>query len=288
MHIIPRQGDALHIIQELTELFANLKFKQQLLRRGMPLTTTWDDVRYDTNKRADFVNSMLKLLRMAALLKYIMQYPELSKSKPTSHPGKQCERMLNANLMSDEREIEYLIIFLDIKIDLITSFERLVPSLERFSPQAINQAIFSRQQEIKNSLLQTFSATPNQMNQQFWLAALHKALEVKMHSHEMDLAIHLGLVDCIIDEFRHPVNFSFIVIPENFLALHERYFYKECSRCEAMGLLALCLICGDVVCLKDCDLETSDEPQTISRICLLQLEMHVNMLTKHMQDLLFT
>ena len=84
MHIVPRQGDALHIIQELTELFANLKFKQQLLRRGMPLTTTWDEVKYDPNRRADFVNSMLKLLRMAALLKYIMQYPELSKSTPFS------------------------------------------------------------------------------------------------------------------------------------------------------------------------------------------------------------
>ena len=46
----------------------------------MPLTTTWDEVKYDSKWRADFVNSMLKLLRMAALLKYIMQYPELSKS----------------------------------------------------------------------------------------------------------------------------------------------------------------------------------------------------------------
>jgi Proteolysis_6 C-terminal len=169
--------------------------------------------------------------------------------------------------MSDEREIEYLMIFLNIELNLQTKFTQLVPALEQFTADEINQAILSRQAEIRFSLLERFAQPgqgPNSLAIKV-LETLQRALEVKMHSHEMDLALHLGLVDCLVDEYRHPVNFSFIVIPENYLALHERYFYKNCSKCNCMGLLALCLICGDAVCLKDCELEENDEPQKISK-----------------------
>ena len=78
--VVEKIEDYQAILHELTELFANLKFRQQLIRRGLPLTTTWDEVKYNPVHREDFVNSVLKILRVAATLKYTLLYPECSKS----------------------------------------------------------------------------------------------------------------------------------------------------------------------------------------------------------------
>ena len=172
--------------------------------------------------------------------------------------------MLKANLMSDEREVEYLIIFLGIEINLNNKIQQLVPGLLRFPPEAINQAHEAKANKTKVSLMECIAQSSLNPGNNNVHEALHKALELKMHTREEALVQHLGVFDSIVDEFRHPVNFSFIVIPENYMALHDRYFYKECKKCDSMGLLALCVICGDTVCLKDCDLENKNEPTIIN------------------------
>jgi hypothetical protein len=75
------EADITAAIGQLSNLFVSLKFKQlAAIRRieGQP----WTDVKYDA-KHAGVVQSMLKILRMAALMKYIMQYPRMHKSNIT-------------------------------------------------------------------------------------------------------------------------------------------------------------------------------------------------------------
>ena len=55
-------------------------FKQYLVRHGLPQTTAFDELKYDANHRQPLINSMIRLLRIATLMKYFMQYSELSKS----------------------------------------------------------------------------------------------------------------------------------------------------------------------------------------------------------------
>lgn len=183
----------------------------------MPLTTTWDDVRYDTNKRADFVNSMLKLLRMAALLKYIMQYPELSKSKPTSHPGKQCEKLISANLMGEDKEIELLAIFLNVKIEVSES-----PKLkEKHSEMDI---------ELQEDLI---SKTEGIVRRQY---QCHSSFEELVGVRSAELVFNLHSL----------TNTS------NFQKFYDEYFHRMCCVCKKMGIMAMCLFCGEAVCCSYC------------------------------------
>lgn len=61
-------------------MFANLKLKQLLIRKKIPLETTWYDIK-DDSRNADLINSLLRLLRIAAFMKYMMMYPKMNKSK---------------------------------------------------------------------------------------------------------------------------------------------------------------------------------------------------------------
>jgi hypothetical protein len=102
-------------LKTMTVLFANLKFRQQLLLKQLPLDTPWDDLKYNP-AHSDVVTSLLKLLRMAALMKYITQYTRLSKSRPFLLEHKIFEKIMQSNLMSDDKELEYLLIFLEVNI----------------------------------------------------------------------------------------------------------------------------------------------------------------------------
>jgi hypothetical protein len=55
-------------------------FKQYLVRHGLDPTTAFDVLKYDNNHRQPLINCMIRLLRIATLMKYFMQYSELSKS----------------------------------------------------------------------------------------------------------------------------------------------------------------------------------------------------------------
>ena len=67
-------------LKHMTLLFTNLKYRQLLQRKQLAHDHPWDDLKYDA-QHTDVVNSLMKLLRMAALMKYITQYTRLSKSR---------------------------------------------------------------------------------------------------------------------------------------------------------------------------------------------------------------
>ena len=66
------------MLHQLTELCVNLKYRQWLLRRGLPLDTDFLDAK--ASHRSDLTASMMRLLHMAALLKYVTQFREMSQS----------------------------------------------------------------------------------------------------------------------------------------------------------------------------------------------------------------
>jgi len=51
---------------------------------------------------------------------------------------------------------------------------------------------------------------------------------------------------------------SLLRVPTNFMDLHNEYFWKKCTTCNKPGFLTLCLVCGDAVCRKSCEIETPD------------------------------
>ena len=67
------------LLHQLTATCVNLKYRQWLLRRGLPLDTAWLDAK--SAHQADLTAAMIKLLHMAALLKYITQYREMAQSR---------------------------------------------------------------------------------------------------------------------------------------------------------------------------------------------------------------
>ena len=66
------------LLHQLTEVCVNLKYRQWLLRRGLPLATSYLDAK--ASHRQDLTTAMTRLLHMAALLKYVSQYKEMARS----------------------------------------------------------------------------------------------------------------------------------------------------------------------------------------------------------------
>lgn len=66
---------------EITNLIVSLKFRQLLAREKLNESiVTWETL--DSSPRGDRVrHAVLKLLRMAALMKYIMDYPTISSKR---------------------------------------------------------------------------------------------------------------------------------------------------------------------------------------------------------------
>ncbi len=116
--LIEHEKDVTQIFDQITNLFAQLKFRQQLVRRGLPLDTVWPDA-YSTSEMQNVRHSMVKLLRMAALMKYIMQYHMLSTGMSTvTSENSDRDAMLTASLMGeDTREIDAILSYLKLSPD---------------------------------------------------------------------------------------------------------------------------------------------------------------------------
>ena len=86
------EKEVVSIFRETTKLFVGLKYRQCLRRRNLdPSTITWDDIRYD-QKYQDVLSTLATILRMAAFMEYVMQYPKVHKSSSYSNASQQDTR----------------------------------------------------------------------------------------------------------------------------------------------------------------------------------------------------
>jgi len=76
-------------------VFIGLKLRQQFGRKDIPAESEWKKLFADSSKRS-FKNSMLKILRMGALMKYIMQYPRVSAGR-TIINSRECIKRRNVH-----------------------------------------------------------------------------------------------------------------------------------------------------------------------------------------------
>lgn len=79
--LVEHEKDVTVVFDELVKLFIQMKFRQQLSRRKLPSDTKWSTSGASSELQA-VRHSILKLLRMAAVTKYIMQYHRLSQGSP--------------------------------------------------------------------------------------------------------------------------------------------------------------------------------------------------------------
>lgn len=194
-----RQNVLLEFIGELTNVFANLAFRQHLMRRGLPLTTKWEDVKYDEDKRDDFVTTILHVLRCASLWKTIVGYSSYKLDRVFM-------RALDANRIGSDKEIEVMLNALQVKID--------PSSIPTFAEEAEEQPIAE--------------------------GAFNDDLEAT------------GRIEYFMVRNNLPMNLSLVTFPQNYLTLHNNYFYERCSECYKMGFMVICLCCGDLVCENSC------------------------------------
>ena len=62
------------------------------------------------------------------------------------------------------------------------------------------------------------------------------------------------------------LNFSFWRIAENFYEFYESFIYRRCDRCNKKQKLALCLLCGECVCVRSCEIDTEEDNLDFSKI----------------------
>ena len=121
--------------------------------------------------------------------------------------------MLSANLKADDREFEYLMIILNVKVDAskkLLDFE------------------FKSEMEEESPLPELISES------------------------KMD---YYNNLDTVMLKTKTEMNFSFTMIPSNFLDLYKHFFYSTCKLCTQPGVLAVCLLCGDAICRRFCKKE---------------------------------
>lgn len=59
---------------------------------------------------------------------------------------------------------------------------------------------------------------------------------------------------------------KFQKFPENFLTFYQSFIPKNCELCKEKNKLALCLICGQVFCVRTCNDDQQEDDRTISNI----------------------
>jgi Proteolysis_6 C-terminal len=133
--------------------------------------------------------------------------------------------LISANLMAEDKEIELMVSFLEIKIDL----ERLNITKAKF---------LNIEQSDKLDVV---------------LARLTNHEPYLRKLAYKNLLEHLESV-----EMRTP-QISFIKgLPENYADFYKKYFNTVCKLCKQPGITSICLLCGDCVCTMACGFEQED------------------------------
>lgn len=105
MQTIPLESDLPPLLSALTEWICALRIQQWTLTLGLTSSKlSWDTIKYSQlPEMQPLVHSILKILRMGALMKYIMQYPRVSKSSQSINSREQDIREGNAGQHTTRR-----------------------------------------------------------------------------------------------------------------------------------------------------------------------------------------
>lgn len=208
----------------VVELLVNLRYRQLLIRNNMELAYLWNCARESQDRR--LVVGVLSLLRMAALMKYIIFYPGMVQSNRwLTSESKLFEKILKSNLNADDvLEADYILLFLGIKINFQTTEESLKACIPTVS-------------QLKDILSN-------------WT---HKDSLIKFNT----LVLQSRSTSFILDKYNKERVVTLRKITENFNDFYNSFLYMNCEKCGKSNKFAVCLLCGYVCCLRSC--EKADE-----------------------------
>lgn len=227
----------------LTNLFIKKNFDQVLQRRAekypdepLPANSTLTELKVDP-KYAEEIQTMMKLIRMAFLMRYILSYP--------SHQGKKnilLDRSLYKNMIQDPSEIDYMLQYVkftekdDFSSGLKLSgwdaqIERLKRGRNRFSEWVFEEL----------SLSQQFTGQGNnQLDPRYYF--------------EKDQASVFDYLTRLREDNNTQLQVSLLPMLDNYMNFYCRSLSLRCELCGCRNIKVMCLLCGHICCLRNCKL----------------------------------
>ena len=59
-------------------------------------------------------------------------------------------------------------------------------------------------------------------------------------------------IELFREKFKQESIFRFQTITENFYDFYQSFMYKKCQLCKSKNKFALCLLCGEILCVRSC------------------------------------
>ena len=78
--LIVRSTGGWGIVEELTDLCVNIMYRQYLKVNKLDESTPFDTLKYDKAHSTPLIGHLIRLLRMAVIMKYVIQYSEMTNS----------------------------------------------------------------------------------------------------------------------------------------------------------------------------------------------------------------
>jgi hypothetical protein len=164
---------------------------------------------------------------------------------------------MTENMMSNiDKEVEYLFLFLGIKIDdaLLNEYTKAYQDSKLVVPPKQPEGEMM-QEPVDIDELSTKAAHDGKLTSQS-ASKSNPKLEDSIPDEAAFLIPYfnyLGSVDSILDSFCADVSLHPVVIPDSYIQFYDAYFYEKCSLCNKMGMICVCLLCGEVMCKRYCD-----------------------------------
>ena len=139
------------------------------------------------------------------------------------------ERILHSNLNGSDKELEYLLIFLEINLSKLTE-----------SRESLNTIIDKPNQStdmnnIRNEIVPSINKT-----------------------YQTDIDLYLR-------KHCNTLSLSLVQLPDSLHSYYQSMICRQCSLCSKIKLSIMCLLCGDVICLRTCgSVEEFEKPDLSS------------------------
>lgn len=179
------------------------------------------------------------------------------------------DQVLKTNLVGDEKELFYLLEFLQIKIDVskdysgwfdqawqdevktvCSDWKKKVKASE--APKVLRKL---KSQEFKKKQTEiTEDKSPEQM-EDLEISELKAALKKKSEKETKVKTPITTTISRILDMNHKDLDFSLIALPENFSDSYHGFIFKACDLCHgshSKADLILCMLCGELMCGHSC------------------------------------
>ena len=178
--------------------------------------------------------------------------------------------MLKTNLVGDEKELFYLLEFLQVKVDLSQSFDAWFDDrwLADTSTACSDWKKLIKAKDASKKIRKLKShedlTLGGEMNENKEKMELHEAMgiiEEKVSPKAKKITIDkprppiTTSLSRILDMHQKDLDFSLVSLPENFYDSYHGFIYKSCDLCHcghSKSDLILCLLCGELMCGHSC------------------------------------